>query len=369
MSEARGYSDGIWILWNRIDLQITSILMHDQYIHVEVKEALDATWLLTAVYASPRDNERQVMCEAIENLSHSISESWMLISDFNEIACSNEKKGCAPVNINRCHIFHNWINRCHLLDLGCICSRFTWRGPLWNGRDGVFKRLDRAQTLLSKPFLGCILIITRLEFFFNPTESPQQCRPFRFLAAWLEHEDFDRLLSTNWKNEIYLTGNLFELTTKLKEWNQNVFGNIFKRKQELMARLKGVHESPGYGSNLHLDFLEANLTGRLEKALHLEETLWLRKSRKVWIRDSDRNTRYYHAKTILRRRKNKILELRSSGGDWVTDQQQLKGMTIDFYKLLFLEDNLSRPNIVSTNRFSPLQEVDITRLEAIVTNT
>lgn len=36
VSEARGYSGGIWIMWNSDDLLVKDLLVHEQFIHVEV---------------------------------------------------------------------------------------------------------------------------------------------------------------------------------------------------------------------------------------------------------------------------------------------------------------------------------------------
>jgi len=53
--------------------------------------------------------------------------------------------------------------------------------------------------------------------------------------------------------------------------------------------------------------LEKDLQEQLEITLYQEECLWFQKSRSQWIADGDRNTKYYHSKTIIRKRKNKIL--------------------------------------------------------------
>lgn len=66
--------------------------------------------------------------------------------------------------------------------------------------------------------------------------------------------------------------------------------------------------------NSFLENLETRLQNKLEIILDRDESLWLQKSCKEWIRDGDGNMKYYHAKTITRRRKNKIMALHSSEG-------------------------------------------------------
>ena len=60
--ETIGYAGGLWVLWNadRVDLAMLSSI--EQEIHAEVKvRYTNDSWLLSAVYASPRCAERQIL--------------------------------------------------------------------------------------------------------------------------------------------------------------------------------------------------------------------------------------------------------------------------------------------------------------------
>jgi hypothetical protein len=72
---------------------------------------------------------------------------------------------------------------------------------------------------------------------------------------------------------------LSNLTPRLKDWNKDTFGNIFKRKKELLSRLNGIQNSPHYGYNEFLDKLEKDLQEQLAVTLYQEECLWYQKSR------------------------------------------------------------------------------------------
>ncbi|GAU43241.1 hypothetical protein TSUD_241320 [Trifolium subterraneum] len=55
-----------------------------------------------------------------------------------------EKRGGAPVSMRRCNTFKERIDSCHLMDLGAVGPRYTWRGPIFHGGQRIFERLDRA---------------------------------------------------------------------------------------------------------------------------------------------------------------------------------------------------------------------------------
>jgi len=99
-------------------------------------------------------------------------------------------------------------------------------------------------------------------------------RPFKFDAAWVTHTDFSRLLMENWDGSSDLIHTLSNLTTQLKVWNRDIFGNIFQRKKELLARLNGIQNNLHYGYSNFLESLEKDLQEQLEITLYQEECLW-----------------------------------------------------------------------------------------------
>ncbi|MCH93065.1 putative ribonuclease H protein [Trifolium medium] len=101
------------------------------------------SWLLNAVYASPRENERSDTWNKLYDLAENIQERRLMLGDFNDITCPDEKKGGSQVDFNRCLLFSNWINDFNLVEVDTTCTKFTWRGPKWNGRDCVFKKIYR----------------------------------------------------------------------------------------------------------------------------------------------------------------------------------------------------------------------------------
>ncbi|GAU41583.1 hypothetical protein TSUD_271920 [Trifolium subterraneum] len=117
--------------------------------------------------------------------------------------------------------------------------------------------------------------------------------------------------------------------------------------EELLSRLNGIQKSSNYGYSIFLENLEKELQDQLAVTLYQEEYLWFQKSRSEWVSDGDRNTKYYHSKTIVRRRRNKIISLRSDDRSWVDDPEILTDMVQNFYINLFKEEEEVCDPIVS----------------------
>lgn len=82
-------------------------------------------------------------------------------------------------------------------------------------------------------------------------------------------------------------------------------------------------------------YLEQEVRLEYDKILAQEEIHWYQKSRENWIKLGDRNTRYFHAKTVIRRKRNRIHGLHLPNGIWCTENDVLREEALNFYKALF----------------------------------
>lgn len=87
--------------------------------------------------------------------------------------------------------------------------------------------------------------------------------------------------------------------------------------------------------------LEAEVKKELSDTLIQEELFWNQKSRKLWIKDGDWNTRFFHISTMNRLKRNKIDLLQDDAGKWIQDQAQLKNMAVQFFCKLFTDEGTS----------------------------
>ncbi|KAL1357221.1 hypothetical protein HN51_009176 [Arachis hypogaea] len=277
--DAQGFSGGIWLLWKNPNLRVQEISRHNQALHVQVLEE-GKKWELTIVYANPQINLRREVQSYIKDLASSIQSPWLICGDFNEISDPSEKKGGALCDTNQIHRFKEWVDACNLIDLGYHGTRFTWRGPIWQNGDRIFKRLDRAYCNVEWNLTfhsAAVETLPRVKSDHHPilirtfsTSNNPKIRPFRFEFMWMQHEDFNSFIRENWQSDSPLNLNIQSFVTKIKKWNQQVFGHIFQQKKQILARLRGIQNSPRYGKSDYLDNLEAELSEELETILEKE---------------------------------------------------------------------------------------------------
>ncbi|MCH96001.1 hypothetical protein A2U01_0016984, partial [Trifolium medium] len=246
--------------------------------------------------------------------------------DFNDILGAHEKKGGAEVSIRKCTNFRDRIDACNVFDLGAVGPKFTWRGPLYRGGQRIYERLDRAlgndMWRLEFPD-GYVRVLPRLDFsdhhpiLISPVDSSHPVAPklFRFESAWLLEKSYTNMLKECWDNNGYVLHNLVKVQQDIKHWKVNTFDQVLHKKKELVARIGGIQRSIYNSNNVGgLRRLERKLHEELNDILKKEELMWFQRSRSKWLTDGDRNTKYYHIKTVSRRRKNNILMLKDGDG-------------------------------------------------------
>ena len=81
----------------------------------------------------------------------------------------------------------------------------------------------------------------------------------------------------------------------------------------------------------------------------------------------DKNTKYYHSKTIIQRNKNKITMLRDKEGRQVNKPKALHKMVTEFYKHLFQQELLNKERVQTTCKFPTLSSNQVVDLSWIIT--
>lgn len=224
------------------------------------------------------------------------------------------------------------------------------------------KKLDRGLANLQWRMIfpdAFIEVLCRLHSDHNPLllrlgglPKKRGPRPFKFEAAWIVHNDYQEAVQDAWGRR---RGKPIEALAQVRDqsivFNRDVFGSIFKRKRHIEARFKGIQKALERVDSLSLYHLEQSLQHEFNHILFQEELLWFQKSRENWVKLGDKNTSFFHAQTVIRRRRNKIQGLSLPNGIWTNDEEVLQLEAQAYFKNLFcsnhtlLEEHLGIDNI------------------------
>ncbi|KAI9081455.1 hypothetical protein K1719_036601 [Acacia pycnantha] len=180
----------------------------------------------------------------------------------------------------------------------------------------------------------------------EPPNRPGLSSPFRFLAPWITHPEFQGIVQRIWNSGNDLLTCIDDFKIEIQNWNSYTFGGIGQRKRKLLRRLNGIQTKlelhPDASSDFLLD-LEVSLREDLEEVCFQEKLLWLQKSSSDWVCLGDRNTGYYHLKALLRKKRNYVSQLKISDGTWLRESDQLASYARQFFVDLF---SLKNPSVI-----------------------
>ncbi|KAG5544818.1 hypothetical protein RHGRI_017313 [Rhododendron griersonianum] len=337
-----GLSGGLGIFWN--DSVVFEVFKFGSFfIDMQVKCVnSSSSWHLINVYLSPVDSIRYQQFNSLSEHVRNLHSEVVIWGDFNDILDPGEKRGGVLRDRWSFVRFQSFIEECGLADLGFRGYPFTWRNNR-RGEDFVESRLDR--TLVSSQWvthynqasvehLDCIGSDHKALLLKITTEVRRRVTPFRFDARWCEYEEVQTIVKNQWEQGV--TGSrLFCLNQKirncrlaLKSWRVKQNLNSRKKIDQACEEIK-VLESEG--RELHHDRL-TNLENQMANEWAKEELYWQQKSHHKWLQSGDRNTSYFHASTVERRRRNHISGIENAYGAWISDQHGIADEFQSFFQ-------------------------------------
>ena len=260
------YSSGLWLLWNSELVKVELLAKTEQEIHVEVKvRAFRLTWLFSAIYDSPRSEERCILWENLTKVAKLHKLLWVIARDFNKPLIDEDKFRGKGVNINRSLAFKDYLDRYSMVDMGFSSPRYTWT----NKRDISNLILEKIDRFFMNPD-WCIIYpnarVTHLPRCHSdhclvlvealPISTVKLIRPFKFQEFWLSYISFPTIVSKAWNGNRELVKSIDCFSKDATAWNRNHFGNIHQKKRRILARIYGTQKALSNNPNSSLICLE-----------------------------------------------------------------------------------------------------------------
>ncbi|KAK1304881.1 hypothetical protein QJS10_CPB11g01426 [Acorus calamus] len=164
--------------------------------------------------------------------------------------------------------------------------------------------------------------------------KPKACthcpRPFKYFNAWETHHSFEEVIKKSWNQPFcgtpmyILAKKLHHLKVVLKDWNKEIFGPIQDQLQQCKQKLERAQlKVLQFPQNLSFIREEASIKEDYLSFLHREELLLRQKSRQVWLKEGDRNTKYFYSSIKARASHNTIRKVKLENGEFSSDPSEV----------------------------------------------
>ena len=158
---------------------------------------------------------------------------------------------------------------------------------------------------------------------------------------WSPYEKCKTIVKHEWKEqccwnssnpaEIFMKKSK-ETLAELKLWSNGEFNGRKKKLEKLVNKLESMKKDYyHFESGDELKRVE----NQIDNILADEEMFWKQRSRAVWLKEGDRNTKYFHAKALARRKKNKIHGIEDENGDWNKDVEEVERLFGEYFTNIF----------------------------------
>lgn len=135
-----------------------------------------------------------------------------------------------------------------------------------------------------------------------------------------------------------------------------------------MARLSGIQKSLSVRHSTFLAKLEVDLLHELNNVMKQERCVWAQKAGLDRAKLRDMNTKYFHTLAKIKKCRKKIVCLKDSDDNWVSDDAVLKGIMTDYFQCIFSSSHDSHARINTFRSVSAVSDDWSERLEAQVSD-
>ena len=142
-------------------------------------------------------------------------------------------------------------------------------------------------------------------------------------------------------------------------WNKKMFGFSKVRIKEIKSKIGQIQDLPPMKENLELEdalHLEAN------EWMEREEIKWKQKSRELWLKEGDRNSKFFHLSTLIRRHRNFIAEIHLDNGHWIHSKDDIEAYFKDEFQKLFSNSNPQIPPLLECLTTPSITELENAKL-------
>lgn len=268
--------------------------------------------------------------------------------DLNDIIVGSGKKGGNLRSHDQLMMGRDTIEECGLQDLGFVGYPFTWSNGR-EGHDNIQCRLDRALATRSFITMNTPIKVMHLPRFGSDhaaisvtlkdvsSENKKRVHVFRFEESWYKDNRCEQLVHSAW---VRSRGNFISKIESIKSLDNEFVDHITNEVRKEIVRTEKLLQDGSLWSDSADDLRKyRDLEKTHAELLQKEETLWRQRSRATWLKDGDRNTKFFHGKANQRKQTNHIKKLKDDDGGWWSGQDNVEKILLHYFGELFSSSN------------------------------
>ncbi|KAM6568696.1 hypothetical protein CsatB_016681 [Cannabis sativa] len=173
-------------------------------------------------------------------------------------------------------------------------------------------------------------------------ERSRGSTPFKFYEAWFKEGSCLEIIQQAWTSSGSIDSNenisrrFDAIRVALQRWNKKVFGDCNKKLKALESKLLLLQSREVNSSSI---VEEEEVEKEISKLWEKQELIWRQRSREIWLTDGDRNSKFFQASTMVRRKRNFIWSLKNDLGSVVFLKKEKGEVLNNYFKRLFSSFN------------------------------
>lgn len=342
---------GCLIAWKRDYELINSWSTKNTVSAVLRQSATGQCFIVSTVYGPSNEALKQDFILELRQLSTMISLPWIVGGDFNLVRWLVDRTGDMQGLSLMC-LFNDMIRDLGLEDVPLKNRSFTWSSKR---PEPTLSRLDRI--FLSHQWGSTFPVITLEALEMTVSDHAPlllQCRDNATVPRqpklelfWLKNEQAKILIQSVWQQEERAqAGDLQSFQLKLNQMHDNLrewhLNNFSEMEKQLGFCKKVILFFDTIEEKRHLQPHEFRLRVRTrERAYMLANYLekkWMQRSTCRWLKDGDRNTRFFHSLASSKLRRNMVLSVKLDDGTVVHQEDQINRAFFEQMKGLLGEE-------------------------------
>ncbi|KAL5574256.1 hypothetical protein UlMin_023853 [Ulmus minor] len=244
-------------------------------------------WRFTEMYGNPDTMLRTHFWDLLKRLGDSQSLPWLCGGDLNKILFDHEKRGGGGRALYLLRNFRKALEYCNLADLGFRGPKFTWcRGN---------------------------------------SNSPSN--------STFVQERLDRMLGNSGWSDLFPNS----IVHHLRLWGSNhrpLLVEVLKDGEEIKKKTIAFNQVDRALSSSNWQ-THQRLERALEALQYKEERYWQQRSKDLWLKNGDRNSKFFHRKASARKVKNSITGLLNNNDVWCEDKEGIANIAESYFHNIF----------------------------------